>query len=65
MNSLQATIKDIDKQKESQNLRIAKVQERLLKQFNAMDSLVSQLNSTSDRLTQSLGSLPGFVKKES
>ena len=65
MNSLQATIKDIDKQKESHNLRIAKVQERLLKQFNAMDSLVSQLNSTSDRLTQSLGSLPGFVKKES
>ena len=65
MNSLQATIKDIDKQKESQELRIAKVQERLLKQFNAMDALVSQLNSTSDRLTQSLGRMPGFVKKES
>ena len=65
MNSLQATIKDIDKQKESQELRIAKVQERLLKQFNAMDALVSQLNSTSDRLTQSLGSLPGFVKQDS
>ena len=39
--------------------------ERLLKQFNAMDALVSQLNSTSDRLTQSLGSLPGFVKQDS
>ena len=65
LDDIEAQLKDIDKQKESQELRIAKVQERLLKQFNAMDALVSQLNSTSDRLTQSLGSLPGFVKQDS
>lgn len=64
MSSLQATIKDIDKQKETLNLRIAKVQERLFSQFNAMDALVGQLNSTSDRLAQSLASLPGTVRKD-
>lgn len=64
MNSLQATIKDVDKQKDALNLRMTKVQDRLLKQFNAMDSLVGQLNSTSDRLAQALKSLPGVVKGE-
>lgn len=65
MNGLQSTIKDIDKQKENLNLRIDKVQARLYAQFNAMDMLVGQLNQTSDRLAQSLASLPGFVKKDS
>lgn len=65
MNGLQSTIKDIDKQKENLNLRIDKVQARLYAQFNAMDMLVGQLKQTSDRLTQSLASLPGVVKKGS
>lgn len=64
MNGLQSTISDIDKQKENLNLRIEKVQARLYAQFNAMDALVGQLTQTSDRLTQSLASLPGFVKQD-
>lgn len=64
MNSLQATIKDIDKQKENLNLRIVKVQERLLNQFNAMDSLVGRLNNTSGQLAQALASLPGVARKD-
>ncbi|MWV12563.1 flagellar filament capping protein FliD [Pseudomonas sp. R-28-1W-6] len=65
ISGLQSTIDDIDKQKENLTLRIEKVQARLYAQFNAMDALVGQLNQTSDRLTQSLASLPGFVKKDS
>ncbi|WP_457790307.1 flagellar filament capping protein FliD [Pseudomonas sp. PL-6] len=65
MKGLQTTISGIDKQKETLNRRIEQLQTRLLAQFNAMDSLVGQLNQTSDRLAQALGSLPGVVKKDS
>lgn len=65
MDGLQSTLKSVDEQKETLNLRIQQVQTRLYAQFNAMDALVGQLNQTSERLTQSLASLPGFVKKDS
>lgn len=64
MDGLQSTLKSVDKQKESLELRITQLQERLYKQFNAMDSLVGQLTQTSDRLTQALASLPGVVSKD-
>ncbi|MDH4554446.1 A-type flagellar hook-associated protein 2 [Pseudomonas sp. BN417] len=64
MDGLQNTLKSVDKQKEAQELRITQLQERLYKQFNAMDSLVGQLTQTSDRLTQALASLPGVVSKD-
>ncbi|MNG17076.1 hypothetical protein D3C84_1010340 [compost metagenome] len=54
----------MDKQKEAQTLRITQLQERLYKQFNAMDSLVGQLTQTSDRLVQALANLPGVVSKD-
>ena len=38
---------------------------RLLSQYNAMDLLVAQLNSTSSYLSQQLANLPGVVKKSS
>lgn len=59
LDSLQGTIKSVDKQRESLNLRMAKVEERLVARFTAMDTLVAQLQQTSTRLTQSLASLPG------
>ncbi len=52
------TISGIDKQKENLNLRIASLQERLFKQFNAMDLLVGQLSNTSSSLLASLENLP-------
>lgn len=52
------TISKIDKQKEDLNRRITSLQERLLKQFNAMDSLVGQLANTSASLLASLENLP-------
>ncbi|MDX2351357.1 flagellar filament capping protein FliD [Stutzerimonas xanthomarina] len=52
------TISGIDKQKEDLTRRIASLQERLYKQFNAMDLLVGQLSNTSSSLLASLDNLP-------
>lgn len=64
MSGLQTTLKSVDVQREDHARRMEQVQTRLYAQYNAMDSLVSQLNQTSERLAQSLASLPGFVKKD-
>lgn len=58
--SLNATRSDITKQKEKLTMRADQIEARLLKQFNAMDALVGQLNTTSQQLLQSLGNLPGM-----
>lgn len=63
-DSLQATIDKVDKQKEDLDTRMKAVEERLYKQYNAMDSLVAQLMSTSDSLTQLFDSMPGFVSQK-
>lgn len=63
MKGIQTTLTDIDKQKETLTRRVSQLQTRLFAQFNAMDALVGNLNATSDRLTQALGSLPGVVKQ--
>ena len=60
---LESTRSDITKQRAALDVRIAQVQERLYKQYNAMDQLVGQLRKTSEGLTSQLASLPGFVKK--
>ncbi len=52
------TISKIDEQKEDLNRRITSLQERLYKQFNAMDLLVGQLSNTSSSLLASLENLP-------
>ncbi|MEL7560018.1 flagellar filament capping protein FliD [Stutzerimonas chloritidismutans] len=52
------TITKIDDQKENLNRRITALQERLYKQFNAMDLLVGQLSNTSSSLIASLENLP-------
>ncbi|MCK9238677.1 MAG: flagellar filament capping protein FliD [Thiopseudomonas sp.] len=62
--SLESTRTDIKKQTERLNARSLQIEARLLKQFNAMDALVGQLNSTSSSLMQSLASLPGMSRKD-
>ncbi|CAM5599695.1 Flagellar hook-associated protein 2 OS=Stutzerimonas stutzeri OX=316 GN=CXK95_10380 PE=3 SV=1 [Stutzerimonas stutzeri] len=52
------TISKIDHQKEALTRRITSLQERLYKQFNAMDLLVGQLSNTSSSLLASLENLP-------
>jgi flagellar hook-associated protein 2 len=55
---LKSELKDIARDKEAFNLRMAQVETRLRKQFTALDSLLSQMQSTSSYLTQQLASLP-------
>lgn len=62
--SLSSTLANIDDQREALDLRIEKVQARLVAQYTAMDSLVARLQKTSESLTSQLASLPGFVKKD-
>lgn len=65
MDGLQGTLKAVDEQRVVLGRRVEQLQARLYAQFQAMDSLVGQLNQTSERLTQALGNLPGVVKKDS
>jgi len=51
-------IERIEEQRESLNQRLEALETRLLRQFNALDSLVSQLNNTSSFLAQQLANLP-------
>lgn len=62
--SLSGTLANIDDQREALDMRIEKVQARLVAQYSAMDSLVARLQKTSESLTSQLASLPGFVKKD-
>lgn len=61
--ALQGTLSNIDDQREALDLRIEKVQARLVAQYSAMDQLVARLQKTSESLTNQLASLPGLVKK--
>ncbi|GLZ23494.1 B-type flagellar hook-associated protein 2 [Stutzerimonas stutzeri] len=52
------TVSKIDKQKADLDRRITSLQERLYKQFNAMDTLVGKMANTSSSLLASLENLP-------
>ncbi len=52
-------LEDITKQREVLARRLAKLEERLMKQFTALDSSLSKMQSTSAFLTNQLGGLPG------
>jgi flagellar hook-associated protein 2 len=51
-------LKDISADKQALTLRMAQIEARYRKQFTALDSLLSQMQSTSNYLTQQLASLP-------
>lgn len=57
-DGIQSRVDDITDQREVLNRRIEALEIRYRTQFNALDSLLSQLQTTSDFLTQQLASLP-------
>jgi flagellar hook-associated protein 2 len=57
--ALDGSIDAIGRQREALDLRLAALQERYLRQFNALDGLLAQLQSTSNFLSQQLRQLPG------
>ncbi len=58
---LEVTIEGIVERGEALNERLASLEARLLRQFNALDSLLGQLSTTSNFLSTQLNSLPGFT----
>ena len=54
---INSQVEDIEDQRESLSLRLQVFEARLLRQFSALDSLVSSLNQTSSFLTQQLSNI--------
>ncbi|MDD3764946.1 MAG: flagellar filament capping protein FliD [Nevskiales bacterium] len=61
-DGLNDRLDDIKDQQEALDRRMAAVEARYLKQFTALDTLISQMQSTSSYLSQQLASLPGAAK---
>ncbi len=57
-DGLNSDLKDISVQREKLDTRVASLEQRLVAQFSALDSLISQFNTTSSFLTQQLANLP-------
>ncbi len=64
IDSYKSTLDRLSIEKETFAEKMASLESRLYTQFNAMDLLVGQLNSTGDYLTAQLDNLPGVVKKD-
>ncbi len=58
-------IDGFSEQADALNERLANLETRLLRQFNALDSLLGQLSTTSNFLSQQLNNLPGFTNPAS
>jgi len=59
-DGLTSRIDDFSEQRDALGRRLASLEVRLTRQFNALDTLVGELSSTSNFLSQQLNSLPGF-----
>ena len=57
MNSFTSSIKDLEKQRTALNTRLATTEARYRAQFSALDTMMSNMSSTSTYLTQQLASL--------
>ena len=57
---LNAQIDDLGEQRERASERLVALEARLLRQFNALDTLLGELGNTSNFLAQQLNNLPGF-----
>jgi flagellar hook-associated protein 2 len=58
---LTGDIKGFSDARDTLNQRLSSLETRLLRQFNALDTLIGQLSSTSNFLAQQLANLPGFT----
>jgi len=65
VGGLDITIADLAKRREALDRRMVSVEARLTRQFIGLDTLIGQLSSTSNFLTQQLNNLPGvnFVNR--
>ncbi len=61
IDSKTGQLEDLDDERESLDLKMESLESRLLSQFNAMDLLVANLNSTSTYVQAQLDNMPGVV----
>ncbi|MBR7798933.1 flagellar filament capping protein FliD [Undibacterium fentianense] len=57
IEGINSSIKDIGTQKTKENYRLTQVENRYTKQFSALDTMISNMTSTSNYLTQQLSAL--------
>ncbi len=57
--SINSRIKSVQDRQDNFEFRLELIEQRYFKQFSALDSLIVELNSTSDYLSQQLKNLPG------
>jgi flagellar hook-associated protein 2 len=50
----------MNRQRDALNVRMEQIEARYRRQFTALDSLISSMNTTSTFLTQQLASLPTY-----
>ena len=62
VDSLYKKLKNLNEQEDTLNYRMEKLEARLYKQFNAMDSAVSGLDNLKAYMTTTLENLPGYTK---
>jgi len=60
--SLQKQIKNVANEKSKIDGRMTAIQQRYIRQFTALDTLLSSLQTQSEALTQQLGNLPGVIR---
>lgn len=60
-NGLNASLDDINDRRDALETRVAAVEKRYRAQFTALDTMLAQLQQTSEQLTQQLASLPGVA----
>jgi len=61
-NGLSTEIDSFTDKRDALNERLASLETRLFRQFNALDSLLAQLSTTSNFLTEQLNALPGSTR---
>jgi len=62
MDGINNSIKNLDKQRQAQEARMASIEQRYLAQFTALDVAISRMTSTSSFLTQQLEALKAQTK---
>jgi flagellar hook-associated protein 2 len=60
-DSLKTSVRDLEKRQDALELRLESVEARYRKQFTALDTLMSKMNSTSNYLTQQLAGLSKMI----
>lgn len=63
-NTFLSQLKDIDEQRDKLELRMTSYEDRLRRQYSALDLIVANLNSTGDYISQQMESISQITKKK-